>query len=96
MKPIIQYVLETYLAYEKHDPKFCRKVIVHMSEEIKEQLKKLSYHRCKIVSHVIVGYFHQQDVYVASRCARNSAVDRFAEYEFRKYPIGIVFGIYCE
>ncbi|KAK2570713.1 Dynein light chain Tctex-type 5-B [Acropora cervicornis] len=99
VKPIIQQVLETYLADQKYDPEFCKRVTVQMCEEIKEQVKRLCYHRYKIVCHVMVGDFHQQDVNVVSRCAWNSAVDRFAEYEFRNYhlyAIGIVFGIYCE
>lgn len=99
VKPIIQQVLETYLADQKYDPDYCKKISVQMSEEIKEQVKKLCYHRYKIVCQVIVGDFHQQDIKIVSRCAWDSVVDRFAQYEFRNYhlyAVGIVFGIYCE
>jgi len=99
VKPIIQQVLETSLAEQKYDPDFCKEATIKMTEEIKERVKRLCYPRYKFVCHVIVGDVNQQDVKVVSRCVWDSAVDRFAQHEYRNYhlyAIGIVYAIYCE
>ena len=49
--------------------------------------------------HVVVGEVNQQDVKVVSRCAWDSAVDRFAQYQnsnYYLYAVGIVYAAYCE
>lgn len=87
------------MADHKYDPDFCKEATVKMTEEIKERVKKLCYPRYKFICHVLVGDINQQGVKIVSRCAWDSAVDSFAQYEFRNcyfYAVGIVFGIYCE
>lgn len=99
VKPIIQHVLETNLAEQKYDPDFCKDAALKITEEIKERVKKLCYPRYKFVCHVVIGDINQQDVKVVSRCAWDSAVDRFAQYQYRNYhlyAVGVVYGIYCE
>ncbi|CAH3176672.1 unnamed protein product [Porites lobata] len=99
VKPIIQHVLETNLAEQKYDPVFCRDAAVTMAEVIKERVKKLCYPRYKFVCHVVVGEVNQQDVKVVSRCAWDSAVDRFVQYQYSNYylyAVGIVYAVYCE
>ncbi|KAM7428528.1 hypothetical protein ABFA07_020509 [Porites harrisoni] len=99
VKPIIQHVLETNLAEQKYDPVFCRNAAVTMAEVIKERVKKLCYPRYKFVCHVVVGEVNQHDVKVVSRCAWDSAVDRFAQYQYSNYylyAVGIVYAVYCE
>ena len=99
VKPIIQHVLETNLAEQKYDPVFCRDAAVTMAEVIKERVKRLCYPRYKFVCHVVVGEVNQQDVKVVSRCAWDSAVDRFAQYQYSNYylyAVGIVYAVYCE
>ena len=99
VKPIIQHVLETNLAEQKYDPDFCKDAAIKITEEIKERVKKLCYPRYKFVCHVAIGDINQQDVKIVSRCAWDSAVDRFAQYQYRNYhlyAVGVVYGIYCE
>lgn len=99
VKPIIQHVLETNLAEQKYDPDFCKDAALKITEEIKERVKKLCYPRYKFVCHVVIGDINQQDVKIVSRCAWDSAVDRFAQYQYRNYhlyAVGVVYGIYCE
>ena len=99
VKPIIQHVLETNLAEHKYDPDFCKEAALKIAEEIKERVKKLCYPRYKFVCHVAIGDINQQDVKIVSRCAWDSAVDRFAQYQYwnyHLYAVGVVYGIYCE
>ena len=70
-----------------------------MADIIKERVKRLRYPRYKLICHVAMGDIQRQAVRVASRCAWDTRVDGFAQYQFQNlslYAVGVVYGVYCE
>ncbi|XP_052777273.1 dynein light chain Tctex-type 5-B-like [Mya arenaria] len=83
----------------RYHPKFCSNMTKMLSDEIKDEVKKLKFDRYKIVAVVHISEKRGQSMMVASRCAWDKNVDEFATYTMETPTLfcsASVFGIYNE
>ncbi|EDO33563.1 predicted protein, partial [Nematostella vectensis] len=99
IEPLIKDILEEHLDNQTYEPNFCRLAAIKITNQLKERMKRLRYPRYKYVCHAMLGEINNQDVRAVSRCAWDTCVDSFAQYEYRNcslYGIGLVYAIYFE
>lgn len=99
VEKIIQSVIDQRMSGFKYHPKFCSNMCKILSDELKDNVKKLRYDRYKIVAVVHIGERKDQSTIVASRCAWDSKLDEYATYSMETptlFCTASVYGIYCE
>ncbi|KAH3867295.1 hypothetical protein DPMN_030421 [Dreissena polymorpha] len=96
---VIKSVVDQKMQGFKYHPKFCANISKLLSDDVKEQVKKLKYDRYKIVVIVHIGEKKGQCMMVASRCVLDKELDDFATYTMETpalYCSVSVFGTYNE
>lgn len=99
VEDIIRQVIDDRMKGFKYHPKFCSNMCKLLSDELKDNVKKLKYDRYKIVAVVHIGEKKDQSTFVASRCAWDKHLDDYATYTMDTATLfctASVFGLYTE
>jgi len=98
-KKISQNVVTTFLESKEYDEEDAKDWVVAISDQIKNEVKKLSIPRYKIVVQVTIGQMKDQGVRIASRCLWDTATDNYTSFSFTNPTLwcnAMVFGVYTE
>ncbi|KAK6188710.1 hypothetical protein SNE40_004836 [Patella caerulea] len=96
---IIKDVLNNHLDGFQYNSKFCQTLSTLLSDDIKDQVKRLNFGRHKIVVNIVLGERKEQGVMVCSRCAWDVKTDTFATYTYKNktmFCTASVYGVYME
>lgn len=96
---IIKRTLAENLRNVEYAPKAGARLVMYLSDEIRDYVKALEFDRYKIVCYVVLGEKKDQDATVSSRCSWDDQTDGCACYTYEArswYCTAIVYGIYKE
>ncbi|XP_029654056.2 tctex1 domain-containing protein 2-like [Octopus sinensis] len=96
---VIKRTLAENLRNVEYAPKAGARLVMYLSDEIKDYVKALEFDRYKIVCYVVLGEKKDQDATVSSRCSWDDRTDGCACYTYEAnswYCTAIVYGIYKE
>ena len=99
VKRIAEHVLINRLADVNYDPKICRDLAMHISDEVRSQVKLLGFDRYKIVCMTHIAPNVGQSIRVGSMCCWDEKNDNFADCSFINntlFAVALVFGVYQE
>jgi len=99
VRNVIQEVVERKLKKQKYEDEKCKALTMEVCAEIKEEVKKLSIPRYKIVVQGTIGESKGQGAFVASRCLWDHETDNCATFNFQNqyiFCVVMVFGLYLE
>lgn len=77
---VVRKVIDSKMKGFNYHPKICSNICKVLSDEIKDEIKKLKYDRYKLVVVVYIGEKKDQCALVASRCAWDSHLDDYVTY----------------
>uniref|UniRef100_A0A0L8HHG2 Dynein light chain n=2 Tax=Octopus bimaculoides TaxID=37653 RepID=A0A0L8HHG2_OCTBM len=96
---VIKRTLAENLRNVEYAPKAGARLVMYLSDEIRDYVKALEFDRYKIVCYVVLGEKKDQDATVSSRCSWDDRTDGCACYTYEAnswYCTAIVYGIYKE
>ncbi|XP_039620585.1 dynein light chain Tctex-type protein 2B isoform X2 [Polypterus senegalus] len=97
VKECIRSVLKTELASKQYDPEEVGTLSRSLSQTILDQLKKLGFHRYKLVVQVVLGEQRGEGVKVAARCLWDADTDSYMQDVYMNdslFCVAAVFGCF--
>ncbi|CAH1784082.1 unnamed protein product [Owenia fusiformis] len=94
-KEVVDAILQERLATYKYTPKLAVIMSRVLTEEVRNEVKKLGFDRYKIIVHVTIGENKAQDMRITSRCVWDPSVDTFVTSNFQNSEVFCTTTVYA-